>query len=564
MRVSFNIKQRLLSFATLSLVFVAIVSATGYWGAYQLTRAMADIAATSSAQRNETQANMMSIALHGDVLAALQAGADKDESDDKEIIKNSILKDTDEHSNLFRENISNNAALPLNQDIKDILQKTQPAVDSHIANSQSIIRLAFENNVAANASFKEYNNAYKILAGTMSALGELMDDTMRESQEAGDVQGAVIRNAIAVIMATVLFALVIISLLLIRSITRPLAKAVNLANTVASGDLTSKIEVKSKDETGRMMQALKDMNNSLSVIVSQVRASVESIITSTKEMAEGNSNLSQRIEKQASSLQETASSMEQLTATVKQNADNARQANQLATNASDVALKGGEVVGEVVQTMVSISASSKKIVDIISVIEGIAFQTNILALNAAVEAARAGEQGRGFAVVAGEVRNLAQRSSAAAKEIKALIGDSVDRVNAGSKLVDKAGATMSEIVGAVKRVTDIMSEIAAASNEQSSGIEQVNLAITQMDEVTQQNAALVEQAAAAAEAMEEQARSLMEAVSVFKLDTTSGGTRTVAAKSAVVHAASTEAAIPRIEPKRVKAKADMDGEWKEF
>ena len=302
-----------------------------------------------------------------------------------------------------------------------------------------------------------------------------------------------------------------------RSITRPLNEAVGVAQKVAAGDLTSTVEVKSKDETGVLLQALKNMNESLAKIVGEVRASSEAIGSGTKQIASGNADLSQRTEEQASSLEETASSMEELTSTVKQNAENAKQANQLAAAATGVAVKGGQVVGQVVETMSSINESSKKVVDIISVIDGIAFQTNILALNAAVEAARAGEQGRGFAVVASEVRNLAQRSAAAAKEIKALIGDSVDKVGAGTKLVDEAGKTMEEIVTSVKRVTDIMSEITAASQEQSAGIEQVNQAITQMDEVTQQNAALVEEAAAAAESLEEQAQNLTQAVSVFKL-----------------------------------------------
>ena len=308
-----------------------------------------------------------------------------------------------------------------------------------------------------------------------------------------------------------------------RSITVPMQQAVLVANAVAKGDLTQHIEVKSTDETGQLLRSLKEMNENLSSIVGDVRVSTDSITTASKQIAAGNSDLSQRTEEQASSLEETASSMEELTSTVKQNAENARQANQLAVTASGVAERGGAVVSEVVTTMDSISASSKKIVDIISVIEGIAFQTNILALNAAVEAARAGEQGRGFAVVAGEVRNLAQRSAAAAKEIKSLIGDSVEKVDNGSKLVEQAGKTMEEIVNAVKRVTDIMSEISAASTEQSTGIEQVNCAITQMDEVTQQNAALVEEAAAAAESLEEQAQNLFTAVGIFKLDTMKQG-----------------------------------------
>ncbi|MBL8500711.1 MAG: MCP four helix bundle domain-containing protein [Nitrosomonas sp.] len=310
---------------------------------------------------------------------------------------------------------------------------------------------------------------------------------------------------------------IVIGLLLIRAIVNPLNEAITVANAVASGDLTSRIEVNSTNETGRLLQALRAMNDSLVDLVGKVRIGTDQISTVSGEIASGNSDLSQRTEEQASSLEETASSMEELTSTVKQNADNACQANQLATGASEVAMKGGAVIGQVVQTMSSINDSSKKIVDIISVIDGIAFQTNILALNAAVEAARAGEQGRGFAVVATEVRTLAQRSAAAAKEIKELISDSVAKVEDGTRLVDEAGTTMDEIVNAVKRVTDIMSEISAASREQSSGIEQVNQAVTQMDEVTQQNATLVEQAAAAAESMQEQAQALIHAVSIFRL-----------------------------------------------
>ena len=309
----------------------------------------------------------------------------------------------------------------------------------------------------------------------------------------------------------------IIGYLLIRAIVNPINKAVAVANAVASGDLTSRIDVHSTNETGRLLLALKTMNDNLTDLVSKVRSGTDQIETASGEISSGNTDLSQRTEEQASSLEETASSMEELTSTVRQNAENARQANQLAPGASEVAKKGGTVVNQVVQTMSSINESSSKIVDIISVIDGIAFQTNILALNAAVEAARAGEQGRGFAVVATEVRTLAQRSAAAAKEIKELINDSVSKVETGSRLVDEAGITMEEVVIAVKRVTDIMSEISAASQEQSSGIEQVNQAVMQMDEVTQQNAALVEEAAAAAESMHDQAQALTQAVTIFKL-----------------------------------------------
>ena len=354
-----------------------------------------------------------------------------------------------------------------------------------------------------------------------------------------------------------------------RSITRPLGEALAVAQKVAAGDLTSRITVTANDETGQLMQALQAMNQNLLRIVSEVRQGTDTIATASSQIATGNQDLSSRTEEQASSLEQTAASMEELTSTVKQNADNARQANQLAVSASEVAVKGGEVVGQVVGTMASIDASSKKIVDIIGVIDGIAFQTNILALNAAVEAARAGEQGRGFAVVAAEVRSLAQRSASAAKEIKGLIADSVEKVDAGTRLVGDAGRTMEEIVDSVKRVTDIMGEITAASHEQTQGIEQINQAVTQMDQVTQQNAALVEEAAAAAGSLQEQATSLVQAVSVFNLGSEGAVSRKPVAASARAAAQPRAAAqnARRIEPtgapKHV-ATVGGEGDWTEF
>ncbi|HZV66332.1 MAG TPA: methyl-accepting chemotaxis protein [Telluria sp.] len=302
-----------------------------------------------------------------------------------------------------------------------------------------------------------------------------------------------------------------------HSITRPINEAVAVAHTVSGGDLAVEIEIKRADETGQLMKSLKDMADSLSGIVDQVRGATGAIVEASGEIANGNLELSARTEQQASSLEETAASMEELTSTVRQNADNAHQADQLVATASAVALRGTAVVEEVVRTMGSINDSARKIVDIIGVIDGIAFQTNILALNAAVEAARAGEQGRGFAVVASEVRNLAQRSAAAAKEIKGLIDDSVSKVDAGNKLVGQAGTTMGEVAASVKRVSDIMGEITLASQEQRAGIEQVNQAIVEMDQATQQNAALVEKASAAAQSMREQAAVLTRSVSLFKL-----------------------------------------------
>ncbi|MES2148392.1 MAG: methyl-accepting chemotaxis protein [Pseudomonadota bacterium] len=302
-----------------------------------------------------------------------------------------------------------------------------------------------------------------------------------------------------------------------RGIVLPVGRAVAAARTVAGGDLSHVIEVHSNDETGQLSRALRDMNESLVTIVTKVRSGTDTIARASAEIAAGNEDLSQRTEQQAGQLEETVSSMAQLTSTVRQNAHNAREANSLAQSASEVAGQGGAVVEQVVRTMEAINVSSRKIVDITGVIDAIAFQTNILALNAAVEAARAGEQGRGFAVVAGEVRNLAQRSAAAAKEIKLLIDQSVRQVGSGAQLVGEAGRTMADIVDSVRRVTDIMGQISAASVEQMSGIEQVNQAIGLMDQVTQQNAALVEQAAAAAGAMREQAQELSAVVGVFKL-----------------------------------------------
>ncbi len=304
---------------------------------------------------------------------------------------------------------------------------------------------------------------------------------------------------------------------LLSSVVVPIKLATSVARAIAGGDLSSRFASDRADDTGQLLRALQQMNVNLMAIIGDVRSNVESIHVATKEIAVGNMDLSGRTESQASSLEETAASMEEFGSTVKQNAEHAVQANQLAASASAVAVKGGDVVAQVIVTMEEISTSARKIVDIISLIDGIAFQTNILALNAAVEAARAGEQGRGFAVVASEVRHLAQRSASAAKEIKGLIDVSVDKVALGTKLVHQAGVTMDEVVNSVQRVTSIMSEISSASSEQSAGINQVNIAVMQMDEVTQQNAALVEQAAAAAASLEEQAVKLEQAVSVFKL-----------------------------------------------
>ncbi|MBW9102320.1 methyl-accepting chemotaxis protein [Paraburkholderia phenoliruptrix] len=357
---------------------------------------------------------------------------------------------------------------------------------------------------------------------------------------------------------------VVVAWLITRSIVTPLERAVGIAETVARGDLTSEIEVSGRDETSQLLLALRNMNARLLDVVSRVRSSSESIATGSAQIAAGNTDLSQRTEEQAASLEETAASMEQLTATVKQNTDNARQGNTLASNASEVAARGGQVVAEVVDTMHDISDSSAKVAEIIAVIEGIAFQTNILALNAAVEAARAGEEGRGFAVVASEVRGLAQRSASAAREIKELINQSVAKVEAGTLLVDNAGATMKEVVDSVKRVTDLMGEIASASVEQHTGIEQVNQAVMQMDEVTQQNAALVEEASAAAQSMASQSSTLRELVSVFRLPDSFSVSASVSERATV---APTVAKQKNRMPRKAPVAADSNagnGDWQNF
>ena len=455
-----------------------------------------------------------------------------------------------------------------------VLQEVMALREQQVPIQSRIVSLASSDQVAAIAAISTDETPM-----WRQIKGRLVDFT--KAKQAGVEQTKAEMLAYSQRMLMITLVLLVVALLaasaivfwLIRHIMSQLggepSYAVEVAHAISVGDFSRAVALE-KGDTSSLLYSINAMRENLTGTIGEIRHATETISVASREIAAGNADLSNRTESQASSLEETASSMEELTSTVKQNAENAHQANQLVVSTADIAVKGGQVVGKVVDTMASIKESSRKIADIIGVIDGIAFQTNILALNAAVEAARAGEQGRGFAVVASEVRNLAQRSAGAAKEIKGLIEDSVGKVDAGGKLVDEAGKTMDEIVTSVKRVTDIMSEIAAASQEQSSGIEQVNQAITQMDDVTQQNAALVEEAAAAAESLQDQAAQLAEAVSVFKLDGVAHSPRAALAAShgvkALPRARSRAVSAPTsaARPKKLAVAGGGNEEWEEF
>ena len=410
--------------------------------------------------------------------------------------------------------------LIINPEARARFDKVTETRKSYAALRKEIDRLATtgEKDAATKRMREKMGPLQKRYSGQPADLPDMQQKLMDKSVADAEATYTTTRNIMVVSGVLAALFAAFIAWTISRSITRPLSRAVEVAETVAAGDLTAVIDAHSTDETGRLLQALAAMNQKLKAIVLEVRRGTDSMVTASTQIATGNLDLSSRTEEQASALEETASSLEQLTSSVKQNADHTRKSSELAGNATQVANQGGQAVKQVVQTMGAINDSSRKIVDIISVIDGIAFQTNILALNAAVEAARAGEQGRGFAVVASEVRGLAQRSATAAKEIKELINDSVGQVTAGTELVAQAGSTMDEVVQSIEQVSHIVGEISAATREQSDGIEQVNQAIMQMDNTTQQNAALVEEAAAAAQALQDQAQRLLELVSVFRLD----------------------------------------------
>jgi methyl-accepting chemotaxis protein len=547
-----SIKLRLIGFALISLLFSLIIGASGLFGEHEMADVLQKNTTAAAALRNHMEADMMHDALRADVLAAALAGSLK-QADRRNAIEQGLA----DHLKSFQTALKENEALTLPPAIAQSILKMRPQLDAYFKDSQAMVALAFDNPADIEARLPKFMDIFSALEKDMAALSDLIEKNAAEATSSAQTNATHSEKLIIGVLLASILCIGLLGTLMIRSILSNIRRVLNAVDHLNSGDgdLTYRLPTL----TGEFAVLGKSLNRfigNLGKIVSEVSSSSSSISTASSQIAAGNLDLSARTEQQASSLAETASSMEELTGTVKQNADNARQANQLAQSASEVALKGGEVVAQVVDTMDGINASSKKIVDIIGVIDGIAFQTNILALNAAVEAARAGEQGRGFAVVATEVRSLAQRSAAAAKEIKTLIDDSVAKVDAGSHLVEQAGSTMDEVVASVRRVTDIICEITAASSEQSSGIEQVNQAITQMDQVTQQNAALVEEAAAAAASLQDQANNLVSVVSVFKIDHTH-----VPADTPVAKVASRPPAVALAKPAAASASTS---EWEEF
>ncbi|CAB3899385.1 Methyl-accepting chemotaxis protein I [Achromobacter animicus] len=514
-----NLKVRTgLMLAQLAVALAALVAIVLGWNSMQSNaRAINTLDSLSVQQSNlikDSYTQMLRATVRADIAAAQRAAGDASGAAENSRIVQQLIADAKKKMETFK-------AIPKTTEIGrksegDLLSAFTGFADSlegmmaALDKGDAATYLSLKNTKAGAAS----GLFFKQLTDFAANINNFSEEMVKSSRAQASTMTFVYIGLAVLILAVSLGAFLFMN----RVVLRPLRVVGESFDKIAAGDLTVRVDVNSTNEIGALMAAVKRMQESLARTVSAVRRGVDEINVGSREISAGNTDLSSRTEEQAASLEETAASMEQLASTVKQNADNARQANQLAASASDVAERGGSAVSEVVSTMEGISASSRKISEIVSVIDGIAFQTNILALNAAVEAARAGEQGKGFAVVAGEVRSLAQRSAQAAKEIKGLIEDSVSKVGAGSQQVERAGATMQEIVASVKRVTDIMGEISAASDEQSSGIDQVNRAVAQMDEVTQQNAALVEEAAAAAGSLQDQAQRLAEAVAVFKIN----------------------------------------------
>jgi methyl-accepting chemotaxis protein len=507
-----SVRQKLIANALLAVGMALAVGIAGYVGLYQVDSSMDEVVGNGRALRAQMTADMMHDALRADVFAALHAGAEATGEQKRHLQELAKV-----HGVQLAKALDDAAKAAGNSHIDAILSELRPELERYAAISEELVKLALTDYVGAMNKLPQFTATFEKLEADMEQVSDAIEADSERSQRAGDGAMQVSR---ALIVAACLIAaalLLVISYLLARAIVVPLERAVRVAHAVSSGDLTVEIRTRRTDELGELLRALAKMKDDLAESVNAIQLAADAVKSGANEIARGNGDLSGRTEEQASSLEETAASMEELTMTVKKNADNAREANQLATGASGVAVRGGEAVREVVATMGGIADASKRIAEIITLIDGIAFQTNILALNAAVEAARAGEQGRGFAVVASEVRALAQRSAQAARQITDLIQDSVSRVEAGTRQAAGAGKTIDDMVGAVKRVNEFVAEISTASDEQLRGIEQVGQAVMQMDQMVQQNAALVEESAAAAENLAQQAEALSALAVRFKV-----------------------------------------------
>ncbi len=507
-----KIQNQIIGLGAVGAVFVVLVGLSGLAATRSIQGGLDDaLGASVSLSESQTVGTLLD-SVRGDAQLALFAGRQRNPDRLMEAENGFKL-----HAKAFQDAVTSLQARTLPANGQAALQTIAPLSTSYLQQAAKIVDLSASDTPQAESLLGDLQKTYGQLTGPVATLGK--EISAASVAEVAAANATIVAAQRAVLLALVIAVLILLAaaIWLAQQIRRPMLHAVEVASNIAHGDLSASVRVFGSEEFVRLFRELHTMQNGFADIVARVKQSSESVATASAEIAQGNHDLSARTEQQASALEETAASMEELGSTVKQNADSARQANQLAMTASTVAIQGGEVVGQVVETMKGINESSRKIADIISVIDGIAFQTNILALNAAVEAARAGEQGRGFAVVASEVRSLAGRSAEAAKEIKALIGASVERVEQGSALVDQAGTTMTEVVSSIQRVTDIMGEISAASHEQSAGVSQVGEAVTQMDQATQQNAALVEEMAAAASSLKSQAQDLVQVVAVFRL-----------------------------------------------
>lgn len=504
-----TIKNKLYGAGLFGIAMLLAVAGGSFFAMTQLEGALNDSGQSLDSVRNHLEGDMMHDALRGDVLASLLAAKQNNKAE-----LSQAKKDMEEHVASFQAALAANRRLTLSAEITTAIKEIDVPLTEYIQNAQLMAQLAEQDIHKAEAAFPSFLDKFGVLEEKMGNVSDLIAKHALEARSASAEVAK--RNLIATVSVAIVIMLGVFYWI-IGSIIRPVEKAVGVARAVASGDLNIKIENTATDEMGQLLDALKQMVAKLDHTLTNISQTADTVSNSSSEIKRGNQELSSRTQEQAATLEQTASSMEEITSTVKHTADNARQANQLATATRAQAEQGGEVLDRATTAMTAINAASRKITDIIGVIDEIAFQTNLLALNAAVEAARAGEQGRGFAVVAGEVRGLAQRSAQAAKEIKNLIKDSVDKVNAGGLLVNESGKTLKEIVISVKKVSEIIAEIAQASSEQSVGIGQIGAGISNIDAMTQQNASMVEEIASATSSMEEQARAMADSLRFFKL-----------------------------------------------